>query len=49
MFLRWSSWTLGTTIDNKWAKQVFAEHEKPLMNIVDTPYHERITNKNTKT
>jgi hypothetical protein len=49
MFFRWSMESLGKTINNKWAKQIFSQHEKPLMNIVDTLYHERSTNKNAKT
>ncbi|QLH11002.1 hypothetical protein [Nitrosarchaeum sp. AC2] len=30
-----------STIDNKWAKKMYAEHEGPLRAILDTLYHER--------
>lgn len=30
-----------TTIDNKWAKQLYSQHEVPLRDILDTLYHER--------
>lgn len=30
-----------STIDNRWAKKMYAEHEGPLRDILDSIYHER--------
>jgi len=41
MYFTWSLDTLGTVIDNKWAKEMYSEHEVKIRDIVHTLWHER--------
>lgn len=42
MYFIWSLETLGTVIDNKWAKKMYSEHNVKLREIVHALWHERI-------
>lgn len=41
MLLTWSLNTTGSTLNNKWAKKIYQQHEEPLRDILDSLYHER--------
>jgi len=41
MFLKYSLNLVGVTIENKWAKQLYQQHELPLRQILESVYHER--------
>ena len=41
MYFTWSLATLGTVIDNKWAKGMYNEHESKIRDIVHALWHER--------
>ena len=41
MYFIWSLATLGTVIDNKWAKEMYNEHEVKIREIVHALWHER--------
>ncbi len=41
MYFTWSLATLGTVIDNQWAKKMYYEHEVKIREIVHALWHER--------
>jgi len=41
MYLTWSLNILSSVIDNRWAKQMYSEHELKLREIVHSLWHER--------
>jgi len=41
MYLTWSLDTLKTTLDNRWAREMYSEHEVKLREIAHTLWHER--------
>jgi len=41
MFLKYSLNLVGVTIENKWAKQLYQQHELPLREILESVNHER--------
>lgn len=44
MYLTWSLETLKTVIDNRWAKDMYSEHEVKLREMVHALWHERKRN-----
>ena len=41
MYFTWSLATMGTVIDNQWAKKMYVEHEVKIREIVHALWHER--------
>ena len=42
MLLKWSLNYTGAMLDNKWAKELYQQHEVPLREMLEMLYHERI-------
>lgn len=41
MLLKWSLNYTGAMLDNKWAKELYQQHEVPLRDMLEILYHER--------
>jgi len=41
MLMKYSLNLMGTTFGNKWAKELYQQHEIPLSNMLDTIYYEK--------